>query len=101
VRHGRFDYDERIQDAARIIPEEEPVFLLRGQDPAAAAAVRAWCAVAADLETDPAVIDRARAWADRMEQWADSHPVTRPTVPADPIEAPRPRRRWSIRRCRT
>lgn len=40
VKHGRKDYDERIQDSAGIIPADEPVFLIRGQDQMAARAVR-------------------------------------------------------------
>jgi hypothetical protein len=30
--HARQDYNSRIQDSANIIPADEPVFLLRGQD---------------------------------------------------------------------
>lgn len=40
MKHGRSDYDQRIQDNAGLIPDEEPVFLLRGQDRMAARAVR-------------------------------------------------------------
>ncbi len=32
MKHGRKDYDERIQDSAKKIGEDEPVFLLRAQD---------------------------------------------------------------------
>ena len=42
VKHERSDYNERIQDSAGLIPEDEPVFLLRGQDPAAPAALEAY-----------------------------------------------------------
>jgi len=45
--HARTDYD-RIQDPAKLIPDDEPVFLLRGQDKLAWIAVwfyavLAWC----------------------------------------------------------
>ncbi len=30
--HARKSYNERVQDSANIIPKDEPVFLLRGQD---------------------------------------------------------------------
>ncbi len=30
--HARKDYNERIQDSKSIIPDDEPVFLLRGKD---------------------------------------------------------------------
>lgn len=39
MKHARPDYD-RIQDPAGIIPEDEPVFLLRGQDRYAAPQLR-------------------------------------------------------------
>lgn len=32
MKHGRPDYDERIQDSMGLIPEDEPVFLIRDQD---------------------------------------------------------------------
>ena len=41
MKHARSDYD-RIQDPSRIIPEDEPVFLLRAQDISAPAAVEKW-----------------------------------------------------------
>ncbi|MCK5307093.1 MAG: hypothetical protein KAJ73_00645 [Zetaproteobacteria bacterium] len=42
--HARQDYNERIQDEADLIPDEEPVLLLRAQDELAceAAAYYAW-----------------------------------------------------------
>ena len=39
--HARDDYN-RIQDPAGLIPADEPVFLLRGQDPAAPNTVDRW-----------------------------------------------------------
>ena len=38
MRHAREDYN-RIQDPAGLIPDDEPVFLLRGQDSCAAVVV--------------------------------------------------------------
>ena len=32
MKHIRSDYNRRIQDNDNLIPEDEPVFLLRGQD---------------------------------------------------------------------
>lgn len=32
MKHARADYNERIQDSANLIPEDEPVFLFRAQD---------------------------------------------------------------------
>jgi hypothetical protein len=39
MRHARADYD-RIQDPDGLIPQDEPVFLIRGQDRAAPAMER-------------------------------------------------------------
>lgn len=41
MKHAREDYN-RIQDPENIIPENEPVFLLRGKDVAAPHAIEAW-----------------------------------------------------------
>jgi hypothetical protein len=41
MKHAREDYN-RIQDPAGLIPEDEPVFLLRGQDIFAPELVLAW-----------------------------------------------------------
>jgi len=38
--HARKDYNERVQDTAKQIPEDEPVFLLRGQDALAIGAMK-------------------------------------------------------------
>lgn len=42
MRHARKDYNRRIQDSENLIPDSEPVFLIRGQDKVGAEAVRAW-----------------------------------------------------------
>lgn len=41
MKHAREDYN-RIQDPAGLIPEDEPVFLLRGQDIFAPKIVMSW-----------------------------------------------------------
>ena len=41
MKHARNDYD-RIQDPAGLIPADEPVFLLRGQDKLAIKAMEAY-----------------------------------------------------------
>jgi len=40
--HARKDYNERVQDKANLIPDDEPVFLLRGQDALAIGAVKTY-----------------------------------------------------------
>lgn len=85
MKHAREDYD-RIQDPAGKIPANEPVFLLRGQDPYAAAAVRAYAVTLAPLNPEMA----AMAWqqAERMDRWT---PKKQPDVPHQtPKGAPPP-----------
>lgn len=68
MKHARPDY-QRIQDPAGLIPAEEPVFLLRGQDPHASFAVRAWAAAVEDAGGSPEIVTRARNHADEMDAW--------------------------------
>jgi hypothetical protein len=84
VKHARTDYD-RIQDPAGLIPEDEPVFLLRGQDRAAAAAVRYWAETAGAFGASPEILQAARDQAGRMERWR-THKV--PDMPAEAQPAP-------------
>lgn len=65
--HARADYN-RIQDPAKLIPEEEPVFLLRGQDELAAETVRFWARRAIATGND-AIGKMAMAHADLMQEW--------------------------------
>ena len=62
MKHARDDYD-RIQDPAGLIPEEEPVFLIRGQDLAAPATLIAYAghaeALGASKELVRKVLDHA------------------------------------------
>lgn len=68
MKHARMDYD-RIQDPDSKIPGGEPVFLLRGQDICAPAAVRFWAGLFEADGGDPVVAQAARAQADLMESW--------------------------------
>lgn len=69
MKHSRPDYD-RIQDPAGLIPEDEPVFLLRAQDKAAPETVRSWVRLAQVKGADPEMTQNALAQADAMEAWA-------------------------------
>jgi hypothetical protein len=75
--HARPDYD-RIQDPAGLIPDEEPVFLLRGQDEFAARLVYEWACMALAKGIDPAMCDLAFEQAERMRTW---QPHKRPDLP--------------------
>jgi hypothetical protein len=73
MQHARKDYTDRIQDSAGEIPQDEPVFLIRGQDEVGHAAVRAWAHLhRQNGGSDPAYL-LAMRHADRMEQWARMH----------------------------
>lgn len=87
MKHARQDYD-RIQDPAGLIPEDEPVFLLRGQDRAAAAAVRYWAETAGAFGASPEILQAARDQAGRMERWR-THKV--PDMPAEAQPPPQAR----------
>lgn len=72
MKHAREDYN-RIQDPEGKIPDEEPVFLLRGQDKYAAKAVMAYAdSIAVDPEATDDALDIAAAaygWVREMEAW--------------------------------
>jgi hypothetical protein len=85
MKHGRKDYNERIQDAAGIIPEDEPVFLLRGQDATASQFVRSWAVqyLMDNQKSEEAktVYERVTLHADKMARYAKK----KPDIPADQI----------------
>jgi len=69
--HARDDYN-RIQDPEGIIPDEEPVFLLRSTDVTAPATVRHWADLAEAAGADPVIVQAARHQAHAMESWQDA-----------------------------
>ena len=66
--HARPDYD-RIQDPFHAIPEQEPVFLLRGQDACAAEAVRYYAELVEKARGDQTIVAMAKAQARLMDAW--------------------------------
>lgn len=85
MQHARRDYTERIQDSAELIPADEPVFLIRGQDEVGAAAVRAWAHLhRANGGSDVAYL-MAMKHADVMEQWAKTQRSHKADVPPEVI----------------
>lgn len=66
--HGREDYN-RIQDPSGKIPEGEPVFLLRAQDPVAAMVVRIYYLLTRDAGSKEDIVLSAAKQADAMEEW--------------------------------
>jgi hypothetical protein len=73
MRHANEKYNGRIIDRAGIIPEDEPVCLLRGQDKAAPATLRAWADENDRLGGDPVLSYSMREHADLMEAWQKEH----------------------------
>lgn len=68
---------------APIIADDEPVFVLRGQDPAAARAVRTYAAEWLIHGGDPDVARQLLGWADEMEAYAAQAGHGAPDVPAE------------------
>lgn len=71
MKHGRDDYNRRIQDLARQIPPGEPVFLLRGQDRIAPLVVKVWADLAKKVGASNKIVDSALAQAKAMEEWQE------------------------------
>ncbi len=67
MRHARKDYN-RIQDPENKIPDDEPVFLLRGQDPLAADTVRGYAQYCEDAGLEH-MAQVCNDWADRMDEY--------------------------------
>lgn len=80
MRHARTDYN-RIQDPENKIPESEPVFLLRGQDVAAPAAIEAWIKEAKMYGAKEDILTAAQEQADRMRVWQIEHESQVPDMP--------------------
>ncbi|MBS3742574.1 MAG: hypothetical protein KGY74_10680 [Candidatus Cloacimonetes bacterium] len=68
MKHAREDYN-RIQDPEGKIPEDEPVFILRGQDVFAPNIVRAWIREMRYANADPKMIEKVEKLAEDMEDW--------------------------------
>ena len=66
--HPREDY-ARIQDPAGLIPENEPVFLLRAQDKIAVDTVRFWAMLNKQMGGDPKLSEMAFGHAHKMDEW--------------------------------
>lgn len=68
MNHAREDYN-RIQDPNGVIPDDEPVFLLRGQDRFAARAVYFWADMVEQAGGDPEIVRVAKEHAAKMVYW--------------------------------
>lgn len=68
MRHAREDYN-RFQDPARLIPEDEPVFILRGQDKYAARTVNFYADLVEENKGSVDVVNATRELANWMRDW--------------------------------
>jgi len=75
--HAREDYNLRVQDSENIIPEDEPVFLLRGQDMYAYQTVMYWCK-AVEMGGNKKLADHVRCHADVMFDWPNKKRPDKP-----------------------
>lgn len=81
MKHARADYD-RIQDPANIIPEDEPVFLLRASDTVAPDTVRSWAMRAKSIGASDEIVKAAVMQASRMDAWQIQHSSKVPDMPS-------------------
>ncbi|GJQ61074.1 MAG: hypothetical protein SCALA702_01270 [Melioribacteraceae bacterium] len=68
MKHAREDYS-RIQDPKNIIPEDEPVFLLRGQDKFAPELLHRWAGKLRLSGGDPKMAKLVEEHAQSMIEW--------------------------------
>lgn len=80
MKHARADYD--IIQADSLIPADEPVFLIRGQDKVGAAAVRGWADLAEAAGSPPDIVAHAREHAAKMDAWPKKKVPDMPATPA-------------------
>jgi hypothetical protein len=86
MKHARDDYN-RIQDPAGIIPADEPVFLLRGQDKFAAETLRYYAhLVKHQRSPDMKIVFATLKQADAMDAWP-THKAPDLPSPQDPERA--------------
>ena len=80
MKHARPDYDA-IQDPRGLIPEDEPVFLLRAQDVTAPAVVEYWVMKARDAGALENIVEAAENQAEEMRKWQREHGIKIPDMP--------------------
>lgn len=81
MKHAREDYN-RIQDPAGLIPADEPVFLLRGQDLLAPDTIRFWAKALRMFDSEKlGMAELAENWAIEMGNWQNTHKAKYPDMP--------------------
>lgn len=87
MRHARPDY-ERLQDPEGIIPDNEPVFVIRGQDKVAPGVLRFYADQAARAGAEPDLVNAVRHHALEMERWQMENGSKVPDLPREHEEVP-------------
>lgn len=90
--HARPDYAP-IQDPRGLIPADEPVFLLRGQDVSAIPAIQAWLdhhqeQMADEGGADLTIVEYVEAQIDRMRVWQHTRAGKIADLPTYPQPTP-------------
>lgn len=80
MKHGRTDYDARIQDGENKIPADEPVFLIRGQDRYAARTVRHYADLLESAGAPPEQVEAVRRHALTITNWRPKKLPDNPNV---------------------
>ena len=80
MKHAREDYN-RIQDPEGLIPEDEPVFLLRGQDELAPGILIRWAEELLSRGGDPEMAQMVADHANEMITWQETHHRKLPDLP--------------------
>jgi hypothetical protein len=68
MRHARADYN-RIIDPSGKIPEDEPVFLIRGHDRIGPSVLRFYATMNKAEGGKPEISEMVEKWADEMVAW--------------------------------
>lgn len=80
MKHARTDY-AAIQDPRGLIPEDEPVFLLRAQDVCAPFAVLEWAFQAERHGANRIMVESAKKQAQLMRDWQTQQGMKIPDMP--------------------
>jgi len=79
--HARNDYNKRIQDSEGIIPTDEPVFLLRGQDIFAPVILNIYATlVKQSALPDENIVRNVEEHAEIMRNWHLNHKRKHPDM---------------------
>lgn len=82
MKHARKDYN-RIQDPANLIPEDEPVFLIRAIDMAGPATLEDWATRVEYLGASPDIVQAARSHANAMRAYQAVNGAKIPDMPQE------------------